>query len=45
MGVASIGLPAGFNPGGYEVIAFVQNTSNGSITGAVRAEFNANLSK
>ncbi|MBS1503954.1 MAG: DUF1223 domain-containing protein [Bacteroidetes bacterium] len=44
-GTASISLPAGFSPEAFEVIGFVQNTSNGAITGAAKAEFFATLSK
>lgn len=39
-GQASIQLPKGFNKNGSEIIAFVQNTSNGEISGATKAEFN-----
>jgi len=38
-GATNIALPAGFSPEGYEVIAFVQNTSTGEITGASKIEF------
>jgi len=38
-GKADIALPTGFNPAGYEVIAFVQKTSTGEITGASKIEF------
>ncbi len=38
-GKTDIALPAGFSPEGYEVIAFVQNTSTGEITGAAKVEF------
>ncbi|MBS1527724.1 MAG: DUF1223 domain-containing protein, partial [Bacteroidetes bacterium] len=44
-GATTLTLPSGFNPDAFEVIGFVQNTSNGSITGAARAEFSATLSK
>lgn len=40
-GDVSIELPAGFSPDGFEVIGFVQNNSNGEITGAARSEFTA----
>jgi len=40
-GKTDIALPAGFSPEGYEVIAFVQNTSTGEITGASKIEFPA----
>lgn len=39
-GSASIELPKGFNAHGSEVIAFVQNTSNGEITGATKTVLN-----
>ncbi|MHB8206349.1 DUF1223 domain-containing protein [Mucilaginibacter sp.] len=39
-GSASIELPKGFDAHGAEVIAFVQNTSNGEITGATKVAFN-----
>ena len=39
IGKVDIALPAGFSPEGYEVIAFVQNTSTGEITGAAKVEF------
>ncbi|MFI5158630.1 MAG: DUF1223 domain-containing protein [Sphingobacteriales bacterium] len=39
-GSASIQLPKGFNVHGSEVIAFVQNTSNGEITGATKEALN-----
>src|ERR1700761_273420 len=38
-GTESIALPHGFDPQKYELIGFVQNTSNGEITGATKAEF------
>ncbi|HWD88714.1 MAG TPA: DUF1223 domain-containing protein [Mucilaginibacter sp.] len=44
-GTASLAVPTGFTPDGFEMIAFVQNTSNGTITGAARAGFNVTLSK
>ncbi|MFI5160691.1 MAG: DUF1223 domain-containing protein [Sphingobacteriales bacterium] len=40
-GKADIALPAGFNPEGFEVIAFVQDTSTGEITGASKIELTA----
>jgi hypothetical protein len=43
MGVAEINLPDGFNPDGYELIAFVQNTANGEITGAAKSAFSQAL--
>ena len=39
MGSASISLPAGFDTKNYELIAFLQNNSNGEITGATKAAF------
>ena len=39
-GDASIELPKGFDPHGSEIIAFVQNTLNGEITGATKAAIN-----
>jgi hypothetical protein len=39
-GPASIELPKGFEAHGSEIIAFVQNTSNGEITGATKVAFN-----
>jgi hypothetical protein len=44
-GSADVPVPAGFTPEGFEMIAFVQNSSNGVITGAARAEFSTTLSK
>jgi hypothetical protein len=48
-GTENIALPHGFDPQKYELIGFVQNTSNGEITGATKAEFassvNANAAK
>ena len=38
-GTAVIALPNGFDAQGSELIAFLQNTSNGAITGATKAEF------
>ncbi len=38
-GTENIALPHGFDPQKYELIGFVQNTSNGEITGATKAEF------
>jgi hypothetical protein len=43
-GNLSIALPAGFNADGYEVIAFVQNTSNGEITAAAKSGFSSAMS-
>jgi hypothetical protein len=40
MGSASIALPSGFSTNNYELIAFLQNNSNGAITGATKATFN-----
>jgi len=39
-GLASIELPKGFDAHGSEIIAFVQNTLNGEITGATKAAIN-----
>jgi len=44
-GSVSLPLPVDFNGNGYEVIAFVQNISNGEITGATKALFSSTLSK
>ncbi|MBS1530174.1 MAG: DUF1223 domain-containing protein [Bacteroidetes bacterium] len=44
-GTTSLAVPSGFTPEGFEMIAFVQNTSNGVISGAAGAEFNVTLSK
>jgi hypothetical protein len=38
-GTGNIALPHGFDPQKYELIGFVQNTTNGEITGAAKAEF------
>jgi hypothetical protein len=43
-GTKSITLPHGFDPGKWELIGFVQNTSNGEILGATKAEFGSNES-
>jgi len=43
-GSESIALPHGFDPQKYELIGFVQNLSNGEITGAAKAGFSSNLS-
>ena len=43
-GNLSIALPAGFNADGYEVIAFLQNTSNGEITAAAKSGFSSAMS-
>jgi hypothetical protein len=39
MGSVSISLPAGFDTKNYELIAFLQNSANGTITGATKANF------
>jgi hypothetical protein len=44
-GQASIALPNGFSPEGWELIAFVQNTSTGEITGAAKVGFPLSTSK
>jgi hypothetical protein len=41
--MVTIPVPPGFTPGGFEMIAFVQNVANGVITGAARAEFNVKI--
>jgi len=38
-GLVSVPLPDGFSADAYEVIAFVQNTTDGNINGAAKAEF------
>jgi len=38
-GTASIALPKGFDTSGYELISFLQNPTNGQVTGAAKAEF------
>jgi hypothetical protein len=38
-GTENIALPHSFNPQNFEVIGFIQNTSNGEITGATKAAF------
>jgi hypothetical protein len=43
-GTVNIALPSGINAGGWEVIAFAQNNSNGEITGATRAGLPATVS-
>ena len=43
-GTVNIVLPTGINAGGWEVVAFAQNNSNGEITGATRAELSASVS-
>lgn len=40
-GGVSLELPAGFTAESFEVIGFVQNNSNGEITGAAKSEFQA----
>ncbi|EHQ25222.1 DUF1223 domain-containing protein [Mucilaginibacter paludis] len=44
-GTANIALPNGFNAAGYEVIGFVQNTSNGAILAAAKSGFDMGASK
>ncbi|MGZ4038900.1 MAG: DUF1223 domain-containing protein, partial [Bacteroidia bacterium] len=44
-GSVDLPVPASFTPEGFEMIAFVQNTASGVITGAARAEFSTTLSK
>jgi hypothetical protein len=43
-GTENIALPHGFDPQKYELIGFVQNTTNGEITGATKIEFPSALS-
>ncbi|MDB5141403.1 MAG: hypothetical protein JWQ66_116 [Mucilaginibacter sp.] len=43
-GTENIALPHGFDPQKYELIAFVQNTSNGEITGATKTAFPSTVS-
>ncbi len=43
-GIENITLPHDFDPKKYEVIGFVQDTANGEITGAARAEFAGGVS-
>lgn len=38
-GTQSLALPRGFDPQKWELIGFVQNTSNGEITGATKGQF------
>lgn len=43
-GIESIALPHGFDTQKFGLIGFVQNTANGEITGATKAEFPSNIS-
>jgi hypothetical protein len=43
-GTENIALPHAFDRQKWELIGFVQNTSNGEITGATKAEFPSNMS-
>lgn len=43
-GTENITLPHGFDPQKYELIGFVQNTANGDISEAARAEFPSTVS-
>lgn len=43
-GTQSLTLPHGFDPQKWELIGFVQNTSNGEITGATKGQFPSALS-
>ena len=43
-GTETIALPHGFDPQKFELIGFVQYTSNGEITGATKAQFPSNVS-
>jgi len=38
-GVNTIKLPQGFNTAGWEIVGFVQNTSNGEVVAAAKADF------
>ena len=42
-GTENIALPHGFDPQKFELSGFVQNTTNGEITGATREQFPSNL--
>jgi len=44
-GSATIALPDGFTPRGYEVIGFIQNTGNGTILAAAKSAFETGMSK
>jgi hypothetical protein len=44
-GNATIALPEGFTPQGYEVIGFIQNTGNGTILAAAKSGFDTAASK
>jgi hypothetical protein len=43
-GTENIALPHGFDPQKWELIGFVQNITNGEITGATKAGFSSNMS-
>jgi hypothetical protein len=43
-GTENFALPHGFDPQKWELIGFVQNITNGEITGATKAEFPTNVS-
>ena len=43
-GTETIALPHGFDPQKFGLIGFVQNTANGEITGATKAEFSSSVS-
>jgi len=43
-GTVNVALPNGFNTQGWEIIGFLQNTANGTITGASRAIFESEVS-
>jgi len=43
-GTENIALPHGFDPQKFELIGFVQNASNGEITGATKVQLPSNLS-
>lgn len=38
-GTTTVSLPAGFDPGNWELIGFVQNTANGAVSGASKTNF------
>ena len=42
-GSVNVALPPGFDTHSWEIIGFLQNTSNGSVTGATRAAFSNEL--
>jgi len=40
-GTVKVALPQGFDAQSWEIVGFLQNTSNGTITGAARASLSA----